>query len=217
MKKSILFIFLLLFTVQVTYSQKKKKKSKSSISDPIEIKLDNVSFDRDSYMSIMDADNNVIAYYDRFDNKSCAVKSARLYNLKNELIYTLVPIISFQNLEVHFKDTSDVRGHLKTTAKVSGFKVEYESDVSYFQKPFDFEIKLNMGITKVSLNELVKYENKNIMSLKTTTAIGSGANQTPFLASKQFYMENKLDIATWALILHLMKELSFESSKAAHH
>ncbi|MEQ6119052.1 hypothetical protein [Reichenbachiella sp. MALMAid0571] len=213
MKKSIFTIILALLIVQISYSQKDKKKSNNSISDPIEIKLDNVAFDEDSYMSILDSENKAIAYFDRFENKSCAVKSAKLFNLDNELIYVLVPLISNQGFEIHLKDANNVRGYIKTIAKPGGFKLIYDSDISYFLKPYDFEISTEIGIGKVSVSEYVKYEGINVMAYKTSASATSGVKVTPFITSKMFYLENKLDAANWALILQLISELSFESSK----
>lgn len=214
MKKSIFIILISILVVQSTFSQKNKKKGEESIIDPMEIKLDNVAFDEESYMSILDSENKTIAYYDRFDNKSCAVKSAKLFNLNNELIYILVPVISNQGFEIHIKDTNNIRGHVKTVAKLAGFNLFYESDISYFQKPFNFEIETEMGIGNVSINEYVKFNDKNVMAYKTSVSATSGVEVTPFIISKAFYSENKIDAANWSLILLLMSELSFESSKA---
>ncbi len=198
----------------MSFSPKPIKGKKNKIADPIEIRLDNVAFDELSQMTIMDADNRAIAYYDRFDNKSSAVKSMRVYNLDGKLSYTLVPIISDWGFEIHIKDADGTRGLVRRVANTGGLKVVYETDVDYFRKPFDSKAQAAVGIGKVKMNEYVRFKDKAVISFETRVSITSGIQVSPYIVSSAFLERNKLDVANWVLILHLMGELSFELSKS---
>ncbi len=62
MNKSICFLILAVISLYL-YSQ-------SEIKDATEIELDNVAFDKNDLLKILDVDKTIIAYYDRFENKS---------------------------------------------------------------------------------------------------------------------------------------------------
>ncbi|WP_422104098.1 hypothetical protein [Winogradskyella sp.] len=204
-------VALLLITLsQTSYTQ--EKDIKGALTDTISIKLDNVAFDEDAYMSILDSENNTIAYYDRFENKSGPIKAVRLYNLKKELIYILVPIITENGYTVHLRNKDKSRGLINLTGKIKGLKVSYRSEVDYFQQPYDFDYRVRMGIGKVSAAQTVNYNNQEVISYKENVSAFSGVKISPFVVSKSFYLEHKLDAINWVLVIQLMNELALEVS-----
>ncbi|WP_298537232.1 hypothetical protein [uncultured Algibacter sp.] len=164
-------------------------------------------------MNVLDAENNIIAHYDRFENKSGPVKSVRLFNLEKELIYVLVPIITNKGYEIHLRNKDQLRGLVKLTEKLKGLGVSYQSEVAYFQKPYSYDYAVNIGIGKVDIKHRVNYKNQEVISYQEHVSAFSGINTSPSVINKSFYLENKLDVVNWVLIIQLIEELSSEVSK----
>lgn len=209
--RSILFVVLLLVINQVSNAQ--ETKIKESMADAMTISLDKVAFDNNSYMNILDSDNNIVAYYDRFENKSGPVKSVNLFNLEKELICVLVPLITDKGYEIHLRDKDNSRGFLKLVGKMNGFDVSYQSEVAYFKEPYDFDYAIHIGIGKVAIDQSVNYKNQEVISYNQKISAFSGIKTSPIVVRKSFFLENKLDVANWVLVLELIEELSSEVSK----
>lgn len=205
MKRKPILAGLLLMLFQVAQAQIN--------SDQVTISLDNVAFEEGDYMSVLNSGNEVIAYYDRFDNQSSAVRSVRVFDVEKNLKYVLVPIISDNGFKIHIRDSKKTRGLLNLTARMKGLSIKYLSEVDYFGKPYGFEYVTKLGIGKVNMNETVLFEGQKVISNKTKVSALSGIDVSPLTVDKEFYEENELDVANWALIIELLNELSMETSK----
>ncbi|WP_136481444.1 hypothetical protein [Cognatitamlana onchidii] len=159
--KSILFAVLLMVINQVSNAQ--NTKIDKALINSVAIRLDKVAFHENCFMNILDSDNNIIAYYDRFENKSGPVKSVKLFNLKKELIGVFVPLITDTGYEIHLRNKDQARGLIKLTEKFKGFEISYQSEVTYFQKPYSFDYAINIGIGKVNIKQSVNYKSQEVI------------------------------------------------------
>ncbi len=209
--KTIGYVMLIMLVIQTGYAQ--KNESNNNTENTIAIHLDNVAFDEDAYMKVLDSDNTTIAYYDRFENKSTAVKSVKIFNSNKELMSVLVPLMTDRGYEIHIKNKDGQRGYIDLTGRIKGLKAVYDSKVDYFQQPFSFRFSTKMGIGKVSARHAVSYLDKEVMTYETKVAGFSKVEITPFLVDKTFFKDHQVDVANWALIIQLMKELSLETSR----
>ena len=116
-RKPILVLALLL-SIQSVHSQKRSTTFKN---DPVTISLDKVAFDENSYLSVLNEDNEVIAHYNRFENQSSSVKSVRVFDADKNLKYVLVPLITDNGYQVHIRDSNNSRGLVNLTASIDGF------------------------------------------------------------------------------------------------
>ncbi len=207
--KSVLAVLLML-AFHTTHAQKNTVVNQP---DQVAISLDNVAFDEESYMRVLSSDNEVIAYYTRFENQSGAVKSMRVFDVEKNLTYALVPLITDRGFEIHIRDSNERRGLLNLTASINGLRVNYHTEVDYFDKPYSFSYSTRIGIGKVNINETVHYQGRDVLSNRTKLSALSGVDLSPIVADKAFYEANKLDVANWVLIIELLKELSTETSK----
>lgn len=205
------YIMLFMLLIQTSFAQ--NNELNTNPENTIAIHLDNVAFDETDYMKVLDSDNNTIAYYDRFDNKSAAVKSVKLYNSSKELVYVLVPLITDQGYEIHIKNENGQRGFIDLTGRIKGLKAVYESQVDYFQEPYSFQFSTKMGIGKVSAKQAVSYLDKEVMTYETKVAGFSKVKTTPFLVDKTFFKDHQMDVANWVLVIQLIKELSLETTR----
>ncbi len=209
--KSILFAIILTVLSQASHTQ--QTNTKETLIDTITIRLDNVAFEENAYMNVLDSENNTIAYFDRFENKSGPVKAVRLFNLKKELIYVLVPLITDNGYKIHIRNKDKSRGFVNLTENIKGLAVSYQSEVEYFQEPYSFDYSINIGIGKASVKETVNYKNKEVISYKEKISAFSGVKTSPFVVRKSFFLDNKIDVANWVLVIQLIEELSSEVSK----
>ncbi|GEM_PF-3947292 len=205
MKRKPILAGLLLMLFQVVQAQIN--------SDQVTISLDNVAFEEGDYMSVLNSDNQIIAYYHRFENQSSPVKSVRVFDTEKNLKYVLVPIMSDEGFKIHIRDSNKRRGLLNLTASIKGLSIKYLSEVDYFGKPYSFRYSSKIGIGKIRVDETVQYRGEDVISNRTKVSALSGIDVPPLTVDKEFYEGNKLDAANWVLILELLKELALESSK----
>lgn len=203
--KTILYSVLFLFVAQLSYGQ----------TGNFFLKLDNVAFDEDEYMSIQDPQKNIVAYYDRFANKSGDVKAVKLFNLKKELIYTLVPLYSQQRYEVHIRNKEGKRGSVALISTLNNFSARLESVTDYFQKDYYYNHQIRLRIGSAKTIESVRFKNQEIVSSTKTLSVFSKPKPVLFKVDEEFFKENKMDVANWVLIIQLFEELMLEVSK--HH
>ncbi|MFY0654485.1 MAG: hypothetical protein JXQ96_20785 [Cyclobacteriaceae bacterium] len=212
MKKVIITIVLIALISQISFAQRSKHNSNNKIVDPVEVIVDNIAFDENSYLRVLDNEGNIIAYFDRFENKSCEVNSMKVYDSDFYEVYTLVPVIASQGFEVHIRNSVGVRGYVKMTPRLNGFKVIHDSRIKYFHKPYEFNTSTNVGFGKVAVEDVLRYDGEIVLASKMSMSF-SGIRQTPLLVSQAYLEENMLDAANWSLILHLFQELSLEATK----
>ena len=209
--KTTVYVMLFMLLIQNSFAQ--KDEFYNIPENTVAIHLDNVAFDEDDYMEVLDSDNHTIAYYDRFENKSAFIRSVKVYNLDKELIYTLVPLMSDQGYEIHIKNQDGQRGFVGITGHLQGFRAVYESQVSYFEEPYNFDFIMRAGIGKVSAKQAVNYQGQEVMTYETKVGAFSKIKITPLLVDKTFFEAHKMDVANWALIIQLIKELSLETAR----
>ncbi len=201
MKKSICLLILTVFSVCL-YSQ-------NEIKDATEIKLDNVAFDENDLLKILDANDNVIAYYDRLENKSSNVKMAKLYTPDTNLIYSVVPVKTVTGFEIYLQDHAKRRGKIEISTKIKGFKVEYISEIDYFGLAFDYHFDYRFKLMEITVNESVTLNDEIVLYSGTTTSL-SGVEETPITISESFLQNDPNNAANWALCFLLLKELTEE-------
>ena len=177
------------------------------------ISLDKVAFDENSYLSVLNEDNEVIAHYNRFENQSSSVKSVRVFDVDKNLKFVLVPLITDNGYQIHIRDSNNSGGLVNITASIEGFKINYHSEVDYFGKPYGYKHSTRLGLGKVSLQESVLFNDAVVISNHSKVSAFSGIDASPLEVESEFYEENKMDVANWVLIIELLNELSLENSK----
>ncbi len=187
--------------------------AQSQSNETIEVSLDNVAFDENDLMKIYTSEDNTIGYYDRFENKSSETKAVRLYDSEKNLIYTLVPVLTDQGYAIHLKNNTDQRGLLELTEHLNGFKLNYKSDVDYFNQPYAFNYDVKLGIGKVSIKQDVIFQGKKVISYQEKVAAFSGISTSPISVDRSYFETHKEEVANWTMVLQLLNELSVEVSK----
>lgn len=210
MKLKSVIAILFVFIIQASYSQKNKS---NAATDQLTIRLDKVAFDESSLLRVIASNNETVAFYNRFENPSGPVKSMRVFDSNENLICTLVPLITEKGFEIHIRDSNQSRGLVDLTAQINGVKINYDSKVDYFGKPYDYISSNKVGIGKVSIEEAVHYQGQEVISNHKSVSSFSGIQNSPIMVNRAFYEENKVDAANWVLIIELLRELSLESSK----
>lgn len=209
MKKSILYTVMFVLSITAVIAQKAKKNF-PKIANAVEIRLDNIAFDKDEYLKVYDHNDEVIAYYDRFLNKSGTVMSMKVYDTNMKEVYTLVPVIKLDGFEIHLRNSDKERGLIKIISSQRGFRIDQESNVDYFGYAYQYDIDTNLGFGRVSVTNTLNYAGEVVLARRTTVSIGSGVTQTPFKVREAYLKEFTMDAAIWTLITQLTEELSNE-------
>lgn len=204
--------FCISILIMTAVSVHAKDKEKPSLEDPVTIAIDNIAFDEDSYLQILGKDNQPIALFDRFENKSAEVKSAKVYNLQNQLVYNLVPIMTAQGYEIHIRDTSNQRGLVKIKAGLSGFSIKYDCQVDYFGEEYEFDIHVTNSMSKVSMRQTISYKGELVMSYQMSSSFAQEPQEAAISANGSFLENKPLDTATWSLILQLINEMTNQTA-----
>jgi hypothetical protein len=176
------------------------------------LNIDNVSFDEKSFMTIYVYSNDVVAYYDRFENKSYKVKSARIYNKKNKLKYTLVPLSDVSGVTIHIKNDLNQRGKITIAPKVDIGKVSFNITVDFFNQSYKLEKIMNMNPPSIEMKYNLKKADQVVLTSSTKIASGSQTENTGILIDKTM-LESPDVAACWSIILLLLNEIDMDNGK----
>lgn len=110
-----------------------------TLFDPAsEVKLETISFDDGELLPIYNS-GSIIGFYERYDNKSYSVYSAKIYSNQKELLYSIVPTETKEGkIVIHIKNRDDQRGNIEITKKALNLlQYDYNIIVNYYNQPFN--------------------------------------------------------------------------------
>ena len=175
-------IFTLLFFIPVTLAL----HAQPVISDPVEIKFDRAAFSEDALLPIRTTDGDLIAFYDRFENKSSEVKAARLLSKDSILLCSMVPLVNIGYYEIHLLNTNDQRGKISVTPAFVGIKLKFKTDVDYYDEGFRYEIDYKWTLFEYLVYERVFYKD-NLILQSTKKIEAKGKISQRFEVSNHFW------------------------------
>lgn len=177
------------------------------------VEMDNVSFSEEGKMTIYQA-NNPISLYDRFENQSYEVKSARLYSLDEEKILTLVPIVETPAMVLHFENAQMQRGKISLATRLKGFSPEYIIDLDMPDPQYQLEVNSSQSFTKLEFQYLISYHGEYVMAFHTEARMNGEIDQRA-LVHPDFMKNNPKDVSFWTLAIFLLSEMSNHETKNA--
>ena len=179
----------------------------------VTLKIDKAAFDEEELLKVLDAKNEIVAFYDRFANKSCSVKGLKIIDKDNKVLFTLVPIINRENFEVHILNDKEQRGRVSLQSRLSGMSVKVDSEVDYFNRPFDFEYENRLGFGSVEIDETVYFRGKEVINFNTKGSVFKRLSVTPYEIDAEFFNTQKMDSICWVFIIELFDELQQEFNR----
>lgn len=179
----------------------------------VTLRVDEVAFVENQLLQVLDDNNQIVALYDRFNNKSSNVKSVKIFDPEGNLIYTLVPITNRDNLEIHILNSNKERGLINLQPRLNGMSVKIDSKVDFFNLPYDYEYKAKVGFGSVETNELVYFNGQQVISFDTRGSVFKGISITPFDIDTEFYNTHQFDAVCWVFIMELFDELQQEANR----
>jgi len=207
--------FYLLLTLVISISALFGASKGNPITEKSKIKIQNVSFEENGKMQIQDEEGNAIALYDRFENKNIQalnIKNARIYDLNNQLIMTLVISFEGTTFAINLLNKDKKTGFVKQSVLMKKMKAEKIFNVDHFNKKYSVKSEQNQNI-KMAENETFVYLDDQTVVYKLRTIDfkdqTKSTNMTDYDVDKNFLKNNKEDAAVWSLICMMMAELSF--------
>ncbi|WP_157962306.1 hypothetical protein [Winogradskyella aurantiaca] len=194
--------------VLLSFGQQNPRDSKY-----VALRIDKVAFVENQLLQVLDDNNQIVALYDRFNNKSSNVKSVKIFDLEGNLIYTLVPITNRDNFEIHIQNSNKERGLINLQPRLNGMSVKIDSKVDFFNLPYDYEYKAKVGFGSVETNELVYFNGQQVISFDTRGSVFKGISIKPFDIDSEFYNTHQFDTVCWVFIMELFDELQQEANR----
>ena len=194
--------------VLLSFGQQNPEESKI-----VTLTIDKASFDENELLQVLDDNNQIVALYDRFNNKSSNVKSLKIFDSDENLIYTLVPLTNRDNFEIHIQNSNKERGLINLRPRFSGMSVKIDSSVDFFNLPYDYEYKAKVGFGSVETNELVYFNGQQVISFDTRGSVFKGISITPFDIDSEYYRTHPFDAVCWIFIMELFDELQQEANR----
>ncbi len=207
-RKIQILIIILFIILQVIYSGEKKgkkiKKKKKDLENFTNIFFDEVIFDEDDFMKIIDNNGNTIINYEWYENKkSQNIRNAKIYNENKELIMTLVYMDQESGAyQIHFKDNEEKRGVINIM-RDPGSLVTYNFKVNYFIEGFDLRFYIDNDDTTTKVGKLY-YNNDLVMFYKKVINKMEFQENSDLYVEKNFLENNKIDTGFWALIFRII-------------
>jgi hypothetical protein len=199
--------------------QESGKKAAIIIPGSDFITIDEVAFDAEDLMRVADGSDNLMAYFDRTENKAMpAVPGIKVFNGKKRHIYTLMPVIEKSEIAIHIKNIeNDTRGKISLTASINGMNVDYTCDVDFFRKNYSIDYVVNVGFGGSSQEITVDFNSSPVLYQKVSVSIQKGVGQTKLQADNNYLADNCIDAAVFALSLKLIDEINREYSAKNSH
>ena len=204
MKNPILFFLLLLVPF---FAFPEEDTTKDYIFDPVHLVINKNAFDENSIFTVNDEEGRIICEFDRFDNKSSAVNSIKIFNDNKEHIYTITADDQGQTIFILNKDGRS--GKIVTKTSVVKFKIKIDTIMDYFGEPYDFQMKMDFSDGGISVIYRIYYNSELVIKQIFTGSFGSSSMD--IVAEKSFLDEHKLDCGVLVLAILAFDEMSNSS------
>lgn len=176
----------------------------------VKITIDNISFEENSLLKVLDDSNQEIVRYNRFENKNVqglSVKNTRIYDLNNNLIMTAVINFDQLNTQLYLLNKENQKGLINIQTKAGFGKIINAIKVDYFNKNFTLKDDTKAGMTgSVTIVKELLLDNKTVMKSTRKMAV-TGSSGGDILVDKDFLTNNKEEAGIWALIFLNLTEL----------
>lgn len=203
-KKAAILLIILLFFLQMIYCGEKKNKkiivTKKDLENFIKIQFDEVIFDENDFMKIVDDSGNTIINYEWYENKKGQyIRNARIFNENKELIMTIVYMDKESGAyQIHFKDNEDKRGAIYII-RDPGSIITYNFEIDYFKEDFELRYFVDVGEVTEKTGKLY-YNNDLVIFYKRVINSMSPKENTDIYVEKNFLENNRVDAGFWAFI-----------------
>lgn len=212
------FLFLAMVSCKSGVDARKSKSSKSDMTAKLTgetIRLDSVVFEENELMKVLSGSGDVIAYYDRLENKNYAVKGIKIFDENKIEKYILLPSVNTMDgtVTINIKDLeTEKRGTVVYTVSLSGMKIKNNVAVDFFGKQYKYEKHTDMKGMSVSVKTNI-FSNDDLVVYQNADYTMNGANVSELTAQNEFYATNTFDVAVFSLIIQLESEVNNEEAK----
>jgi hypothetical protein len=175
------------------------------------IRVDNVAFDEKSMMTIHDHTGRVIAYYDRFDNKSGTIRGATLFSAGKTLLYSFVPLLDNNTQLIHIKDKEDRRGKITIDVEREGLmSMSFKIDLEMFGRPYILLMSMEIKPVEYAFDYIIQYEKTTVLTKRCFGSAESTAMKTEMYVHPEHFQAHQDECAMWVINLLLLDEINRE-------
>ena len=204
--KNLIFLVLV-----IGLSQTARTFCQSDISDPVEIVFDNIAFDDNDLLKITDAEGNIIAYYNRYENSGSRVRRAQLFNRDTVPLCKFVPTRSDAGYEVYLQKSNGKKGRITISPDFIQLRYELVPDIDYFGLPYRYEVDNKFNLKDMVVKKSLFYEDTLVLFSEATTSL-TGVREAKITLSRKYLNDNPVDAACWLLGQFLIEEVITEYS-----
>ena len=208
-KKTIFFIIILLFIFQLGYSEKKKNKkiiiTKKDLENFVSITFDEVIFDENDLMTLIDEENKIIVKYEWFDYQNKKdLKNVRIFNENKELLITIVYLYQRSGeYQIHFKNNENKRGVINII-KDPGILETYDFKINYYNDGFELRFFSDTGEGITEKTGKLYYNNDLVIFYKNIINKMKNTEKYNIYIEKNFLDNNREEAGFWAFILRMI-------------
>jgi hypothetical protein len=206
-KKITFFIIITFIIIQFGYSEKRKKiiVTKKILKNFTKVSFDEVIFDENDLMGIIDENNEIIIRYEWFNNKSNhKLKNVKIFNNNKEILVTIA--YSYQRsgeYQIHFKNNDGKRGVINVI-KDPGMFITYNFEINYYKQGFDLNYFIEAGEEITEKTGKLYYNNDLVVFYKNIINSIKDRESTNIYIEKKFLANYREEAGFWVFILRMI-------------
>ncbi len=175
---------------------------KTKIKNQNRIKI-GIIFEENELGQMKDMNGRLLAYYDRIENKNYSVAGVKVYDVDEQILYTIIPVVAASGeIQIFVKDSSGQTAELDIKPKLGGF----DTSLDFYKAPYKFNMYMFVSFGGGKMGYSVDYKRDTVMGFETEASF-AGVKESSIVVDNSFLEMNENQAVLWAMCIKVLNEV----------